>query len=170
MEKLEAAGIEANVKVQSPSAAKGKYSKDHFDVDTTNKTVRCPAGHVAEIAPSKSGGGSAEFGSRCAGCPLRQRCTESKDGRSITVHPKEATLKTARDRQKAPQWKAKYRSTRPKVERKLAHMMSRRHGGRRARVRGCARVRQDFALLGAAINLKRLAALGVRHTGAGWSR
>ena len=80
VEKLEAAGIEANVKVQSPSAAKGKYSKEHFDVDTTNKTVRCPAGHVAEIAPSKDGGGSAEFGSRCAGCPLRQRCTESKDG------------------------------------------------------------------------------------------
>jgi hypothetical protein len=169
VEKLEAAGIEANVKVQAPSAAKGKYSKEHFAVDTDNRTVCCPAGHVVEIAPSKDGGGSAEFGSRCAGCPLREKCTASKDGRSITVHPKEATLKKARDRQKAPQWKAKYRSTRPKVERKLAHMMSRRHGGRRARVRGCARVRQDFALLGAAVNLKRLAALGVRHTGSGWS-
>jgi hypothetical protein len=170
VEKLEAAGIEANVKVQAPSAAKGKYSKEHFTVDTENKTVRCPAGHVVAISPSKDGGGSAAFGSRCAGCPLRPQCTASKDGRSVTVHPKEATLKKAREHQKAPQWKAKYRSTRPKVERKLAHMMSRRHGGRRARVRGCARVRQDFALLGAAINFKRLAALGVRHTGSGWSR
>ena len=97
-------------------------------------------------------------------------CTESKDGRTISVHPKEATLKKARERQKAPAWKAKYRATRPKVERKFGHLMSRRHGGRRARVRGCARVREDFALLGAAINLRRLAVLGVHHTSTGWTR
>jgi hypothetical protein len=41
-------------------------------------------------------------------------------------------------------------------------MMRRKHGGRRARVRGCERVRQDFALLAATMNLARLAALGVR--------
>ena len=169
VEKLEAAGIEANVKVQAPSAAKGKFSKNHFAIYIESKTVRCPAGHVVEIAPSKDGGGTAVFGSRCAGCPLREKCTESKEGRSISVHPKEATLKEARERQKAPEWKAKYRSTRPKVERKFGHMMARRHGGRRARVRGCGRVCQDFALLGAAINLKRLAVLGVRHTATGWS-
>ncbi|MCC6873673.1 MAG: transposase [Sandaracinaceae bacterium] len=41
-------------------------------------------------------------------------------------------------------------------------MMRRKHGGRRARLRGTERVRHDFALLAAAINLARLAALGVR--------
>jgi hypothetical protein len=170
VEKLEAAGIEANVKVQLPSAPSGKYSKEQFAIDTEHNTVRCPAGHVVDIAPSQDGGGRAVFGVRCGGCPLREKCTESKDGRTIRVHPKEATLQKARESQKAPEWKAKYRSTRPKIERKLGHMMSRRHGGRRARVRGCTRVRQDFALLGAAINLKRLAVLGVRHTDTGWSR
>lgn len=169
VEKLEAAGIEANVKVQAPSAPKGKYSKEEFAIDTESKTVRCPAGHVVQIKPSKDGGGEAEFGARCAGCPLREKCTRAKEGRTISVHPKEATLQRARERQKSPVWKATYRSTRPKVERKFGHLMSRRHGGRRARVRGCARVRQDFALLGAAINLKRLAALGARHTTAGWT-
>jgi hypothetical protein len=39
--------------------------------------------------------------------------------------------------------------------------MFRKHGGRRARVRGTSRVAADFALLGAAVNLKRLAELGV---------
>lgn len=170
VEKLESAGVEANVKVQAPSAPKGMYSKEQFAIDTAGKTVRCAAGHLVPIVSSKDGGGEAMFGTRCAGCPLRSQCTASKGGRSITLHPKESTLKKARDHQKAPEWKAKYRSTRPKVERKLSHMMSRRHGGRRARVRGCVRVRQDFALLGAAVNLKRLAALGVRHTAAGWSR
>ena len=53
--------------------------------------------------------------------------------------------------------------TRPKVECKLAHMMRRKHGGRRARMRGRLRVGHDFALLAAAINLARLAMLGVRR-------
>ena len=58
------------------------------------------------------------------------------------------------------------RATRPKVERKLAHMMRRKHGGRRARVRGRLRVGHDFSLLAAAVNLARLALLGVRIAGA----
>ena len=170
VEKLEAAGIEANVKVQAPSAAKGLYSKDQFAVDTDRQRVRCPAGHEVAIFVRTDGSGVAQFGAHCADCPLRQRCTGSRDGRSISVHAKEATLRQARQRQTTPQWKAKYRSTRPKVERKFGHLMTRRHGGRRARVRGCAAVRQDFALLAAAVNLKRLAALGVRYTQAGWAR
>ena len=78
------------------------------------------------------------------------------------MHPREATLQRSRERQRDPAWKARYRATRPKVERKFGHLMFRRHGGRRARVRGCARVGHDFALLAAAVNLKRLAALGMR--------
>jgi hypothetical protein len=47
--------------------------------------------------------------------------------------------------------------------------MRTRHGGRRARVRGRVRIGHDFALLAAAVNLQRLAALGARiqdHRGA----
>ena len=54
------------------------------------------------------------------------------------------------------------RKVRPRVERKIAHLMRRKHGGRRARVRGRERVKQDFALLAASINLARLAVLGIR--------
>jgi hypothetical protein len=42
--------------------------------------------------------------------------------------------------------------------------MRRRHGGRRARVRGQARVTADFNLPAAAVNLARLATLGPTHT------
>jgi len=86
---------------------------------------------------------------------------DSKTGRVINVHPKEQTLHDARERQASDEWRDDYRSTRPKVERKLAHMMFRRHGGRRARVRGTTRVGHDFSLLAAAHNLKRLARLAV---------
>jgi IS5 family transposase len=82
--------------------------------------------------------------------------------------PGEAELAADRARQRDPAWLADYRATRPKVERKLAHLLRRRHGGRRARVRGLVRVTQDFKLLAAAVNLARFATLGLRHTSAGW--
>jgi hypothetical protein len=48
--------------------------------------------------------------------------------------------------------------------------MRRRHGGRRARVRGTLRVAADFSLLSAAANLARLATLGVASIdGGGWA-
>ena len=47
--------------------------------------------------------------------------------------------------------------------------MRRRHGGRRARVRGTDRVDADFRLLAGAVNIARLATLGVRLTTHGWA-
>jgi hypothetical protein len=160
VEKIEAAGAEANVKVQAPSARAGHFSKTDFKIDVDANTVECPAGQLVQIGNSAEGGGLAHFGAACANCPLRARCTESKTGRVVSVHPKEKTLQRSRERQSKSKWKADYRATRPKVERKLAHLMFRRHGGRRARMRGRLRVADDFALLSAAHNLKRLAVLG----------
>ena len=123
------------------------------------------------IKPHTADGGRlANFGVHCNSCALRSQCTDGKEGRTIRVNPHEATLQRSRTRQRDPAWKARYRATRPKVERKIAHLMHRRHGGRRARVRGCARVRQDFALLGAAHNFRRLATLGVHFDGGTWRR
>jgi hypothetical protein len=79
-------------------------------------------------------------------------------------------LADARRRQRDPDWQADYRATRPKVERKIGHLMRRRHGGRRARVRGTRKVDADFNLLAAAVNLARLAVLGLRyHPAGGWT-
>lgn len=93
--------------------------------------------------------------------PLAAQCTTAAEGRTITIGPYEADLARARARQRDPTWQARYRATRPKVERKIAHLMRRRHGGRRARMRGLERVAQDFTWLAAAVNLARLAVLGV---------
>jgi hypothetical protein len=169
VEKIEAVGAEANVKVQAPPARTGHFGKDAFRIDLDAETVTCPAGVLVQIRKTSDGGGLAEFASWCASCALRACCSEAKAGRTVALHPKEATLQRTRARQSAADWRARYRATRPKVERKLAHLMFRRHGGRRARMRGCERIRDDFALLGAAHNLVRLARLGVRHPGASWT-
>jgi Transposase DDE domain/Transposase domain (DUF772) len=156
------------VKTQAPTAPGGRFAKDQFRIDLAAGTVTCPARVTVTISPARRGGGRARFGVACSVCPLRKGCTSSLRGRVVAVHPREAELAVARARQRDPAWLADYRATRPKVERKLAHLLRRRHGGRRARVRGLVRVAQDFKLLAAAVNLARFASLGLRSTSTGW--
>ena len=134
---MEDAGIYAGIKVQPPAAVKGHFPKDPFAIDLDAKTVTCPAGVTAPIRASGRDrhAGEARFGAACRTCPLAARRTTAKDGRTIAIGPYEARLAAARRAQASPAWKAEYRATRPKVERKIGHLMRRRHGGRRARVR-----------------------------------
>lgn len=158
---LNKGGIESNFKVQGPSRRKGMFSKDDFVIDLDAKTVTCPNGQCVQIRPAKDGGGRVEFATACGTCSLRAQCTDAKAGRSIEIHPDERILSQERERQKSVGWVEAYRATRPKVERKIGHLMFRRHGGRRARMRGIQRIGQDFTLLAAVVNLKRLAALAI---------
>jgi IS5 family transposase len=169
-ERLEEEGIESRCKTQSPTAAGGLFTKDRFDVDVAAGTVTCPNGVSVVISRHRKGGGLAYFKDACTTCALRPQCTTATGGRSIGISAHEEALARARLRQRDPAWRDDYRATRPKVERKLAHLMRRRHGGRRARVRGRLRVDADFALLAAATNLARLATLKVRSIpGKGWA-
>jgi Transposase DDE domain/Transposase domain (DUF772) len=164
---LEAAGISSMVKVQPPHAPDGHFPKDRFTIDLHLRTVTCPAEITVPIRPLRDGAGMASFGEACAACPLLSRCTSSPNGRIITIGPHEAELTRARERQRDPAWLADYRATRPKVERKIGHAVRTKHGGRRATVRGQPKVARDFSLRSAAVNLARLAVLGVRSRMAG---
>lgn len=159
LEQLDAHGVDANIKVQPAVSLAGRFSKDAFVIDLEHGTVTCPADVTVTLRPRRSGNRVAVFGEACASCALASACTGSATGRVITLGPHERFLAAARQRQQDPTRKADYRATRPKVERKLGHLMRRRHGGRRARMRGLVRVGQDFAWLAAAINLARLAVL-----------
>ena len=171
VERVEDAGIYNGIKVQPPPAISGHFPKDRFAIDLDARTVTCPAGITV---PLRAGGrdrraGEARFGAACRTCPLAAQCTAAKGGRTITIGPHEARLAAARAAQASPVWQADYKATRPKVERKIGHLMRRRHGGRRARVRGQVKVAADFALLAAAVNLARLATLGVTSQSPGWA-
>ena len=169
--RLDDAGIYNGIKCQPPAAIKGHFPKDRFAIDLDAKTVTCPADITAPIRASGRDrhAGEARFGAACRTCPLAAQCTSAKDGRTITIGPHEARLAAARQAQADPAWKADYRATRPKVERKISHLMRRRHGGRRARVRGLAKVAADFSLLAAAVNLARLGVLGATYRNGSWA-
>ncbi|HEV7578979.1 MAG TPA: IS1182 family transposase [Mycobacterium sp.] len=161
--------IASRCKTQPPTAAGGMFSKDRFGVDLDADTVTCPNGVSTPIRRNSDGDGTAYFGEACRDCPLRAQCTKAEDGRTIRVGRYERRLAEARTRQQDPEWVADYRATRPKVERKLAHLMRHRHGGRRARMRGTSKIDADFNLLAAAHNLARLARLGLRFAATGWA-
>ena len=167
LDTLERAGADIYCKVQPPVAAGGRFTKNAFGIDLGAGLVTCPAGQTAPLRPSGDGR-IACFGAACAACPLAAQCTTAKDGRSIYAGPYEEQLTRARARQAGPDWKAAYTATRPKVERKIGHLMRRRHGGRRARVRGRVKVAADFALLAAAVNLARLGVLGLASRNGTW--
>ena len=168
LDSLEDADADIMCKVQPPTAPGGRYPKDAFQIDLDAGSVTCPAGQVASLRAIKDGQ-IAHFAGACAGCPLAARCTTSKDGRSIRVGAHEAALTRARERQSDPAWHADYKATRPKVERKIGHLMRRKHGGRRARMRGREKIDADFSLLAGAVNLARLATLGLTRTSTGWA-
>jgi hypothetical protein len=166
--RLEQTGIVDRCKTRPPTAVGGMFGKDRFTIDLDADTVTCPAGRVAPLRRAKPGR-MAYFGQACTSCPLADQCTKSNAGRTVYVGPYEEQLARARTRQRDPGWQADYRATRPKVERKIAHLMRRRHGGRRARVRGQTKIAADFTLLAAAVNLARLATLGLRCNPPGWA-
>ncbi len=166
---LVGANIAPGCKTQPPTAAGGRFAKDRFVIDLEADTVSCPSQVTVPIRRGREGDGIASFGTGCATCPLRAQCTTAATGRTVSVGRHEQRLADARAEQQQPHWQADYRATRPKVERKLGHLMRRKHGGRRARVRGKDKVDADFNLLAAAVNLARLTVLGLRSTGTGWA-
>ncbi|HLG73534.1 MAG TPA: IS1182 family transposase [Chloroflexota bacterium] len=168
LEQLDQAGALKRCKVQPPRAPAGHFTKEAFTIDLQAGQVTCPAGETAALTPNGAGR-VARFAPACSTCPLAPQCTTARGGRTIHVGPHEAQLTTARREQTDPAWQADYRATRSTVERKIAHLLRRLHGGRRARVRGQPKVAADFALLATAVNLARLAVLRLFGVGNGWA-
>ena len=170
LERLADAGYD-DVKAKVPPARgrDGRFGKDDFTVDLQAGAITCPAGHTAVVRTGKDGSGRADFAGHCTACPLRESCTTSAAGRTVTVHRREDLLQEHKAAQADSDWQTDYSGTRPKVERKIAHFVRRSWGGRRARVRGKARVSTDADTRAAALNWSRLATIGVTRSGGRWA-
>lgn len=166
---LTGAGHQVLAKVPPARNRLGLFTKDRFAIDLDAGTVRCPAEHSVPIRPARRGGGRAEFADRCASCPLRASCTTGRTGRVVAINRHERALQAGKAAQRDPGWQQTYRTTRPTVERKIAHFTRRPWGGRRARCRGIERIRTDVLARAGAINLARLAVLGLRWAPTGWA-
>ena len=159
------AGHEAVIKPKPlQPAVKDGFTVDDFTVDEAEKTVTCPAGLTRPISATRI----ATFGAACRTCPLRERCTTSKDGRSLQLHPQDALLRQARrDWRADPDLQQRYRQHRPNIERVVSQIATR--GGRRLklRYRGTARNHAWLKRRTAALNLRNLINRGLDYT-TGW--
>ena len=99
-------------------AVPGGFTLDDFAISEDQGTVTCPAGVTRPMSPART----VTFGAACAGCPLRQRCTTARHGRSMTIHPHEGLLRAAR----AQAWHAGVQTRLPHpVDDRAGHLLDR---------------------------------------------
>ncbi|MGH7010260.1 MAG: IS1182 family transposase [Caulobacteraceae bacterium] len=132
----------------------GGFVRDDFSVDHDARLVTCPAGHVARLSKA----GTAKFAPHCATCPLRSRCTKAA-ARSFSVSVHDDELVAARAAWADEDLRAAYRKYRPMAERSISWLVAK--GNRRLRYRGVERNEAWLHLRVAALNLRRLVALGL---------
>lgn len=141
-------------------AIPGGFTLDDFTHDPVASTLTCPAGVTRPISAK----GSVTFGAACRGCALREQCTTARDGRSLTLGEHHQLQRQHRQRATDEGFQAIYRQHRPMVERTLAWLT---RGNRRVPYRGVVKNNTWLHHRVAAVNLRRLLALGLTHNG-GW--
>lgn len=160
-EAVEAEGIEMVAKVP-PTTNAGKFPKTDFTIDRTAGTVTCPAGNTTtHTRPGRDHKGRPETvfvfpTEMCAACPLRNACTTSKTGRTVSVGVHHDRIETARQTNRRPETIDLLRR-RSKIERKIDHLQD--LGMRKARYRGRRKTRLQALLAATVANFKRLAVL-----------
>jgi hypothetical protein len=160
---LRAAGHTQTIKpIPLPSAVPGGFTIHDFRIDPQAGMLRCPAGITAPITSS----GRVRFARACPSCPLRRRYTTAKGGRILHLHPHEDELRAARRRATTRSFQHSYRRWRPMVERSIAWLAA--DGCRRVPYRGIERNQLWWSVRVAAVNLRRLLALGLARQDAAW--
>ena len=149
---------------QNPNLGDDQFGRDDFAIDYTARTVTCPNGVTTHLSVK----GTATFGAKCRGCPVRSRCTSAIDGKTFVVGEHDQLLAANRSR-----WSTDtdlvddYRRHRPMVERSIAWLVA--NGHRRCRHRGVDANRLALSIRAATINLRRLVALDLKLTDGTWT-
>ena len=141
----------------------GGFTLDDFTISEQDGTVTCPAGHTRPMSSKRT----VTFGALCAACPLRDRCTTAKDGRSMTIHPHEDLLRAARAQARTDEFRQAC-PARSVIERIISWTAT--CNGRRIKLRYTGTAKNDAWLHNrcAAINLRTLARRGLTRSGAAW--
>ena len=146
-------------------AVPGGFTVDDFAVDEQAGAVTCPAGITRPITPTRN----VIFGAACGTCPLRARCTTSKTGRTLSLHPRDGLLRAARADWAADSGlRTDYMAHRPNVERAIAHVATWRGRRLKLRYRGVAKNNAWFKRRTAAVNLRNLVGRGLARRDGGW--
>jgi DDE family transposase/transposase-like protein DUF772 len=146
-------------------AVAGGFTADDFTVDAAAGTVTCPAGITRRVTPKNA----VIFGAACRDCPLRQRCTTARDGRTLHLHEHDGLLRAARAAWAAgPELRQDYMAHRPHVERAIAQVATWRGRRLKLRYRGATRNHAWLKRRTAALNLRTLLGRGLTRRDGAW--
>ncbi len=142
-------------------AVEGGFTVDDFAIDRQAGTATCPAGVTRKVTPK----GNVIFGTACRDCPLVARCTTSARGRKLVVGEHDELQRAHRKRAAADGFQDTYRQHRPMVERSIAWLT---RGARRVPYRGVEKNDNWLHHRAAALNLRRLLAMGLTVNTGTW--
>ena len=146
-------------------AVPGGFTRDDFTVDAAARTVTCPAGLTRRLAASNA----ATFGVACRDCPLRQRCTTAKGGRTVHLYQHDSLLRAARaDWAAGTGLREDYMAHRPHVERAIAQVATWRGRRVKLRYRGVTKNHAWLKRRTAALNLRNLLSHGLTRRQGTW--
>jgi transposase len=142
----------------SKNQGRGLFTKEAFRYSAEQDAYRCPAGQwlsLSTTAEVKGGRTLRYYANRkaCAGCPLREQCTSSKDGRRIMRTPEEERVDAMARRLKGrPELMLQRKST---VEHPFG-TLKRWWDGSYFLLKGLRKVRGEFSLMTLGYNLRRV--------------
>jgi hypothetical protein len=146
-------------------AVSGGFTADDFTVDAAARAVTCPAGITRHITATNA----VIFGAACRDCPLRERCTTSKHGRTLHLHEHDGLLRAARaDWAAGTGLRQDYMQYRPHVERAIAQVATWRGRRLKLRYRGTKRNNAWLKNRTAALNLRNLIRRGLTFDDGAW--
>jgi IS5 family transposase len=142
-------------------AVEGGFTIDDFTYNQDLGTLTCPG----EVTRNLTARGNAIFGAACRDCPLRGRCTTSASGRTVQLGEHHQLQRQHRERAAEDAFQATYRQHRPMVERSIAWLT---RGNRRVPYRGVEKNNNWLHHRVAALNLRRLLAMGLTVQDGTW--
>jgi hypothetical protein len=143
-------------------AVEDGFTIDDFTYNADDNTLTCPGDVTRKVSPQ----GRVTFKAACRGCPLRAQCTTSATGRTVLLGEHHQLQREHRQRAADPGFQDSYRTYRPMVERSIAWLV---RGNRRVPYRGIEKNNNWLHHRVAALNLRRLLAMGLSHRGGAWT-
>jgi len=146
--------------VETGGLKRGAYDSAKFEYEAERDEVICPQGKRLKFEGrrNKRPQRAAVRSYRChhyQQCPVRALCSRRRDGRRIEVSPQRAAVMRQREKRRDPAQQALLRQRKAIVEPVFA-TIKQAMGFRRWTVRGLENVRTQWALLCAALNLKKM--------------
>jgi hypothetical protein len=154
---LKGRGIEPHIPIlDREHQTKGYFTRADFTFDATVNAFTCPAGKKLLNKGLVRDDGTMPYRAStrdCRGCALKARCTKAAS-RIVTRNLYEAEREHVRGLRETPEYKRSSR-LRKKVEMCFAHL-KRNLNFRRLRLRGLSGAKDEFLLVAAAQNLRKL--------------